>query len=200
MSYVKLNFSRLFLTPFYSQPVRFAGTSAGTFRAVYASRCLIGRALQPLFAFFCDLVTLQTALWFVWNRHCQPAFGHKRLEVIVLKCFTVLYTNECLDFIRLAGLFAELENICRDLSGDLSGYLSGERTLTVLSRLHLRPTETEPIFWFACVCIPRLSKRLRTVSEPENWFCFCRSQMQTAEIRSAASPSTFSECQCHGLL
>jgi hypothetical protein len=31
LHYVKNNFSRLFLTPFYSQPMRFAGTPAGTF-------------------------------------------------------------------------------------------------------------------------------------------------------------------------
>ncbi|MGH7989613.1 MAG: hypothetical protein ACREDS_05375 [Limisphaerales bacterium] len=31
LRYVKHNFSRLFLTPFYSQPMKFAGISAGTF-------------------------------------------------------------------------------------------------------------------------------------------------------------------------
>src|SRR5665213_2876024 len=35
MCYVKRNFYRLFLTPFYSQPTRFAGTSAGTFRDTF---------------------------------------------------------------------------------------------------------------------------------------------------------------------
>ncbi len=39
----------------------------------------------------------------------------------------MLHTNERLDFTRLAGLFTKLENVCRDLSGDLSG----RRALTV---------------------------------------------------------------------
>jgi hypothetical protein len=34
LHYVKDNSNRLFLTPFYSPPIRFAGTSAGTFHHV----------------------------------------------------------------------------------------------------------------------------------------------------------------------
>src|ERR1022692_100202 len=37
MSYVKDNTNRLFLTPFYSPPMRFAGTSAGTFQVSAAA-------------------------------------------------------------------------------------------------------------------------------------------------------------------
>ncbi len=43
MSYVKDNFSRLFLTPFYSPPTRFAGTSAGTFQTVFVMLRFLGK-------------------------------------------------------------------------------------------------------------------------------------------------------------
>jgi hypothetical protein len=43
LHYVKDNSSRLFLTPFYSPPMRFAGTSAGTF---YVSKLKMQDAIQ----------------------------------------------------------------------------------------------------------------------------------------------------------
>jgi hypothetical protein len=56
-----------------------------------------------------------------------------------LKCFAVLYANEHLDFTRLTGLFAKLENICRHLSCDLSG----RQPLTVPSLFDKREMQTQ---------------------------------------------------------
>ena len=78
-----------------------------------------GCALQPLLPLIRGPITLQAAFGFVGNHHCQPAFGHQRLEVVVLVRFAVLHAHQRLDFASLAGLFAKSKSLGCDLSGRL---------------------------------------------------------------------------------
>jgi hypothetical protein len=66
MSYVKDNFSRLFLTPFYSLPMRFAGTFAGTF-LLRGWRCHAD--------FFCYVGQLAALQHYAAERHPRSQIG-----------------------------------------------------------------------------------------------------------------------------
>ena len=81
----------------------------------------IDGALQPLLPFVRGLVTLQPTLGFVGNRSPKPAFADKRIEIILAECLAVFDPDECLDFASLTRLLTELENLRRDLAGDLAG-------------------------------------------------------------------------------
>ena len=62
---------------------------------------------------------MQPALWFVGDRTGKPAFVEEDVEVVFPKGLAVPDSEEILDFAGLAGLFAELEDLRRDLFAEL---------------------------------------------------------------------------------
>jgi hypothetical protein len=71
------------------------------------------------------VVPLQPALWLIGNRAGKPAFVEEDVQVVLPEGLAVPDAKEILDFAGLAGLFAELEDLRRDLAGDLAAMESG---------------------------------------------------------------------------
>ncbi len=88
---------------------------------IYAVGVRLVAPLQPLLPFVRGLVTLQPTLGFVGSRSSESALADKRVEVIFAECLALFDTHECLDFASLTRLLIELENLRRDLAGDLAG-------------------------------------------------------------------------------
>jgi hypothetical protein len=68
---------------------------------------------------------LQPALWFVGDRAGKPTFVEQDVELVLPEGLAVPDSEEILDFVGLAGLFAVLEDLRRDLAGDLAGQAQG---------------------------------------------------------------------------